>query len=231
MATSSTPQLAPTLYHVSRTISSPIYQALLELGVVDDPVRVETLTIADLKTPEHLARNPMGTSPTFVHGPVRIWESGAVLTHLLEEHDPDHTWHPAPGTPHRAVFLHVQQYILATVYPFVATLFLHTLKPPSEQDARYVETATDKWKTLLAPTLESFCQGPFFLGAEMTALDLLVAKPLTNADSMGVLDGFPKLHAIYQKVRCLPSYSKAYGTVPAEVCRECRSMLLLPNGE
>ena len=230
MATEEQEQPPPTLYHVPRTISSPIYQLLLELHAVDCPVRVETLSFADLKTKEHLQRNPMGTSPTYCDGPLKIWESGAVLQYLLEQHDPFNKYHPARRTPKRAVYLHIQQYILATVYPFVATLYLHTLRPKDQQDAEYVKSATHKWKTLLAPTLESFVEGPFFLGRLVMAIDFLVAKPLTNAESMGLLREFPKLYKIYQCIESLPSYSVAYRAPPSVTdCAECRSLLLLPN--
>ena len=56
----------PTLYHVPKTISSPIAQILIDLNLAETTVHIETLAFADLKSPEHLARNPMGTSPTFV---------------------------------------------------------------------------------------------------------------------------------------------------------------------
>ena len=100
----------------------------MELNLVDNPVKVETLSFADLKTPAHLSRNPMGSSPTFVdeERSIQIWESGAVLQYLLEEYDTNFKLYPQPGVAKprdRAKFLHVQQYITATVYPFVASLF------------------------------------------------------------------------------------------------------------
>ena len=208
----------------------------MELNVVDNPVQVATLSFADLKTPEHLARNPMGSSPTFVDQDrsIGIWESGAVLTYLLEEYDTQYRLHPRPGVASptdRAKFLHIQQYITATVYPFLASWYLHTLQPPSDQDEKYLETVARKWKTLLAPTLVSFCDdndGPFFLGTTMTAIDLLAAKPLNNADSLGVLQDFPKLFNLFTRVKCLPTFSRAYDVASAEDCYECRSMLLVP---
>ena len=97
MATTTPP--APTLYHVPGTISSPIVQILHELGSVEaNHIHIETLEFAQLKTPEHFARNPMGTSPTFVdtENDFSIWESGAVLTYLLSIFDKDYKYHPNP---------------------------------------------------------------------------------------------------------------------------------------
>jgi len=207
----------------------------MELGLVDNPIKVETLSFSDLKSPSHLARNPMGTSPTFVDADkgIRIWESGAVLTYLLDEYDISYKMHPQPRVASaldRANFWHVQQFITATVYPFVSSLYLHcTLRPESERDPSYIATATHTWNTKLAPTLVTFVQKPFFLGNTLTAIDLLVAKPLNNAHALGILEEFPELLALFQTVRNLPSFSVAYGiSLEDSSCEGCRSLVLVP---
>ncbi|KAK1747803.1 hypothetical protein QTG54_001766 [Skeletonema marinoi] len=91
----------------------------------------------------------MGSSPAFTDedNGIAIWESGAVLTYLLETYDTQHKFHPKQGTAtplERANFLHLQQYIIATVYPFLASLFLQTLKPEHEQDQGYISSAKEK---------------------------------------------------------------------------------------
>lgn len=227
--------MAPTLYHVPGTISSPIYQALIEIGAVDDSVKVETLAFSDLKSPEHLARNPMGTSPTLTDDGIAIWESGAVLTWLLEQYDNDYKLSPQPGVASpadRAKFLHLQQYILTTVYPFVASLFIHTLKPLAELDTAYVELSKSKWRTLLAPTLVGFLgDSAFFMGNKLSAVDLLVAKPLRNAHSLGVLEEFPSLYALFQTIQSLSSYETAYSPPQKKTddsSTQSRSLILAP---
>jgi glutathione S-transferase len=207
----------PTLYHVPNTISSPIYQALLEIGAVNNPVKVETLSFADLKSSEHLARNPMGTSPSFAdrERDIAIWESGAVLAYLLEMYDTDFQLSPQPGVASprdRAKFLHLQQYILATVYPFVASLYIHTLQPKEEQDSSLVEISKLKWRTLIGPALAQFLgDSTYFMGDKLTAVDLLVAKPLGNANSLEVLEEFPSLMALFGRISSMPSFATAYG--------------------
>jgi len=228
--------MAPTLYHVPRTISSPIFQALLELNLVDKSVVVvETLTFAELKSPEHLARNPMGTSPAFTdeENEIAIWESGAVMTYLLEAYDDKFQLHPEPGRAppaERAKFLHLQQYIIATVYPFLATLFIHMLKQKEEQDLKYVDEAKSKWRTLLAPTLMKFLgDSPYFMGEKLSAIDLLVAKPLNNASSLGILSDFPELEAVFQRVKCLKSFAIAYGAEQSE--SPSQKLVLVPASD
>ena len=207
----------PTLYHVPRTISSPIYQILLHLNL--SHIQVETLTFADLKTRAHLTRNPMGTSPAFTDEQegIAIWESGAVLSYILQVYDNTYELHPNPQSCSKselAKFLHLQQFIIATVYPFVASLYIHTLKPVEEQDKNYVQAAKEKFITLLAPTLMTFLQseeddGPFFF-SKISAIDYLVAKPLNNAKDLGLLDSFPELRNLLERIQSLPSFDVAY---------------------
>ena len=228
--------MVATLYHVPGTISSPIYQAMIYIGA---DVNVETLSFQDLKTPQHLARNPMGTSPTLVdtEHDISIWESGAVLTYLLEQYDTTFRLSPRPGVAspaERAKFLHLQQYILATVYPFLASLYIHTLKPVEDQDPGYVQLSISRWRWLLAPTLVKFLgQSDYFMGnQEVSAVDFLVAKPLKNAHSLGLLHEFTTLHALYTRISSMPSFAKAYDQQTASSGgTENRGLVLTPMPE
>jgi glutathione S-transferase len=141
-----------TLYHVKRTISSPIVQSLIELGLAHTTIRIQELSFASLKSPEYLQHiNPMGTSPAYVDAEADIvmWESGAILDHLLERYDPQGQYwctppvisSASPKSPQqhqqqhqqqqhhhqqqqRAKYLQLKQYLIATVYPLVAGWFL-----------------------------------------------------------------------------------------------------------
>lgn len=237
--------MAPTLYHVPKTISSPIVQILIEIGAIND-VKVEKKTFPSIKEPDYLAINPMGTSPTLTDADrdIVMYESGAILSYLLEEYDVKHEFHPPVGsTPEertrRASYLFLQTYILATVYPFVASLFIHTLQPEENQDAAYLEVAKSKWRTLLGPTLTIWMdktEGDYFLGGNsLSAIDLLICKPLNNANSMGELEQFPRLKQLFDKVRVLPSFGKAYDIIDRKAAMQDaaawpsgRSFVLVP---
>ena len=227
----------PTLYHVPKTISSPIYQALIELELVGNPVRVQTMEFPDLKSVEHLARNPMGTSPTFCdpEHDIAIWESGAVATYILETYDTSGVLHPRAGVSSRklrASFLHEQQFIVATVYPFVASLYLHSLKPKEEQDKEYIKDGIKTWRKKLAPVLVMLLgDQPYFGGETFNWIDLVVGKPLNNAKSLGALCEFPTLLALFEKIKSRPSFAAAYGLEHqvAAGSDESRSLILLPG--
>lgn len=217
--------MPPTLYHVPRTISSPLVQLVWELGLIDKgAIRVQEMTFAELKSPSHLAINAMGTSPAFqcTHMGLCMWESGAILDYLLEQFDTTYTFHPAPTNQQstqaelkqRTKYLQLKQFILATVYPFLATMYIHTLtKNGGELDPEYLAAAQQKCHACLGPALNNALkasEGPYLLGEHISAVDLLAAKPLGNAHSMGLLGDFPDLLALLQRVQARPTYKRAY---------------------
>ena len=172
-----------TLYHVPRTISSPIVQVLLELEAVDNPVIVEEMGFSALKREEHMSRNPMATSPAFQDTDLGItmWESGAVLDYVLERYDVRNQFHPAPthkkSSPEqilaRAKFLQLKQFIIATVYPFIAAMYIHTMRDIAYQDPDYLEAAKHKCDTKFMPVLTEWLgAGPYFLGDQISAVPI-----------------------------------------------------------
>lgn len=245
--------MSPTLYHVPRTISSPIVQILHELNVIQtERVIIKTLSFADLKTPKYLKINPMGTSPAFTDDEhdVVIWESGAIVSYVLHVFDTEYKLHPRPlllslestvsssSSSHKelATFLHLQQYITATVYPFLASLLLHTLRPEKDQDPAYVSSAREKFEKCLGPTLSKYLDNNnnnsrYFTGGSPSAIDYLMAKPLGNAYSLGLLANFPSLDAVLCEIRGRTSYTVAYNenTTDGKSSCECRSMVLIPG--
>jgi glutathione S-transferase len=236
--------MAPTLYHIPKTCSSPLVQCLVELDLVKKHVvKVVETTFSGIKKPEYLAINPMGTAPAFQDGEIIIWESGAVLTYLLERYDTEHKFHPACLTAesteeqiaYRAKFLHLQHYSIVTVYPFMAALYIHTFKPLEEQDAAYVASAKEKWQTCFGPVLEKWLgEGRYFLGDEVSAVDFVLAKPLNNVNSLGLLKDFPALNALFERLRSRPSFASAYEGLPsddadANAGEHQRIMILVPG--
>lgn len=208
------------------------------------------MAFPDLKSAEHLAVNPMGTSPTFrdTDLDITIWESGAVLDYILERYDTQNRFQPPPmnedPTPEniqiRAKYLQIKQYIIATVYPFIASMYIHSLKPKADIDEKYMESAKHKCHSVLGPVLTRWLgNGPYFLGEGISALDFLVAKPLSNVNAMGQLGDFPALVTLLERIESRPTHVLAYESLTINDTTACeissksvpnnRSMMVVPN--
>jgi hypothetical protein len=135
----------------------------------------------------------MGKSPAFAHdeSDIAIWESGSVITYLLETYDTNFALlYPLPGTAtkaERAKFLQSQQSIVASVC-------IRTFKKKSKM----------KTMLIMPRTNGEPCWLPH--GVKMSAVDLLTAKPLNKANSLGMLADFPTLNALFQNIRCMLSF-------------------------
>ena len=58
--------------------------ALEEVG---QPYDARLVSMKALKEPEHRARNPFGSIPTYEEGDLTLFESGAILLHIAERHE------------------------------------------------------------------------------------------------------------------------------------------------
>ena len=77
-----------TLYTSDTPNGRKVSIALEELGVDYEVTHIKTLK-GEQFTPEFLAINPNNKVPALVDGDQTIWESGAILLHLGEQHDPN----------------------------------------------------------------------------------------------------------------------------------------------
>ena len=71
------------LYYVPKTRAVRPRWLLEELGVPYELVRLDPAR-GETRTPEHLARQPLGHVPVLEDGELRLFESSAICLHLAE---------------------------------------------------------------------------------------------------------------------------------------------------
>ncbi|WP_437627853.1 glutathione S-transferase family protein [Sorangium sp. So ce1151] len=119
------------------------------------------------------ALNPLLQVPTVVldDGTV-MTESVAIILWLLERH-PDTDLAPRPGDPRRAAFLRRLVYFPSAIYPMYTVgdfpeRWVKDKAAQAELKEATVQRTLGCWSALEA----SFGEGPFFLGEQMTVLDV-----------------------------------------------------------
>ena len=88
-------------YHPGNASMTP-HLVLRELGVPFELKYVDRANAAH-KSPEYLKLNPNGLIPVLVDGELVLYESAAIVLHLVDTH-PAAGLAPALGTPERAQF-------------------------------------------------------------------------------------------------------------------------------
>ncbi|KAL8278807.1 hypothetical protein RQP46_008876 [Phenoliferia psychrophenolica] len=81
-----------TLYtHSSGPNGWKIVYILKALGLSYDPIYLD-FNKGEQKGPEHVSKNPNGRIPTLVDNSTgfTLWESGAIITYLVDKYDKEH---------------------------------------------------------------------------------------------------------------------------------------------
>lgn len=177
--------------------------ALEELAV---PYDVQLLSFAELKQPVHLARNPFGQIPTWQDGDQVLFESGAIVLHLAEQHagllpaDPDAR-------------------MRAIMWVFAA---LNTVEPPIvERSMAWVLERDQRWYAQRLPMLEervrtrlsqlsAWLGRAAWLDGDFSVGDLMMVSVLLRLKSSGLLDEYPKVAAYVGRATQRPAYQRAF---------------------
>ena len=148
-----------------------------------------------------------------------VVESSCIMQYLLEQQETPLS--VGVGEPGRAQFLSLLTFASATLKPLVSNrIFLAKL---TDQPGAGIAAATATFNDKVAPFLVSALgDSDFFVAGRLTAVDLAMAKPLGNADALGLLDAFPALKAHYERVSARPSHALGYGALdPGTYVYEC----------
>ncbi|WP_423165394.1 glutathione S-transferase family protein [Stenotrophomonas geniculata] len=177
--------------------------ALEELAV---PYDVQLLSFAELKQPVHLARNPFGQIPTWQDGDQVLFESGAIVLHLAEQHagllpaDPDAR-------------------MRAIMWVFAA---LNTVEPPIvERSMAWVLERELPWYSqrlvmldervrMRLSQLSAWLGTAAWLDGDFSVGDLMMVSVLLRLKSSGLLDEYPKVAAYVGRATQRSAYQRAF---------------------
>jgi len=177
--------------------------ALEEAGL---PYDVRLVSFPALKEPAHLARNPFGQIPTYEEGDLTLFETGAIVFHIAQQH---------PGllpkdANARARAITWMFAALNTVEPPVLDLTVARIfegdKPWAEERLPLVKDRVRARLDQLSPRLgdSDWLEGAFSAG------DLLMVSVLLRLRMSGLLDEYPSLAAYVARGEARPAYQRAF---------------------
>ena len=195
-----------TLHHVPFSRSLRVRWLLEELGL---PYELASRSFADLKRPEHLALHPLGKVPVLVDGEVVLFESGAILQHLLERYGSGRL-EPKPGTPERARYWQWFHYAEASLTPPLGQIVRHTvLLPEPERIPAVAELARTEARRVLAP-VERALAGQSWLLPDFSAADIMLGYSVKLVSLLRLLgEVTPNLVVYLARCEERPAYQRA----------------------
>lgn len=162
-----------TLHYYPSNANAAPHMLLEEFGVDYDLVLVDRTTNAQ-KSPEYLKINPNGRIPTLIDGDHSIFESAAIMMHLVDKY-PEKGFAPAMGTPERGHFYQWMCFLTNSVQEDLMSWFYPERLVGEEEGVReLIKAGAEKRVSQHFDVIEQHlqAQGPYFLGDKISAVDL-----------------------------------------------------------
>lgn len=197
------------VHHATRTRSVRVLWLLEELGVPYEVLPVE-FDYPKLRGPEYRKIHPLGLVPVMRDGDLRLLESGAIVTYLLEEYGQGRLM-PKPGTRERAYYHQWFHYGEASIARHVSDIVFHRFGPEAER----VEAALALPRRRLHDAL-AFVDGElegkeYVVGSEFTAADIMMAYGMVMARITRELPAeLGNVAAYLARLKERPAYSKVW---------------------
>jgi glutathione S-transferase len=177
--------------------------ALEEVG---QPYDVRLVSFSAMKEPAHRKLHPFGQIPTYEDGDLALFESGAIIFHIAEQHDG-----LLPRDPNaRARAISWMFASVNTIEPSILDLqnarFQEGDKPWA---AERLELVKDRIRKVLKDLSARLGDDEWLDGA-FTAGDLMMVHVLRRLKPAGILDEFANLAAYVARGEARPAFQRAY---------------------
>ncbi len=160
------------LHYFPGNASMTPHMLLEELGVPYERVLVDRSTNAH-RSPEYLKLNPNGKIPVLVDGDLVLYETGAIVLHLVDTH-PEAGLAPTLGTAERAQFYKWLLWLANTLQAEMPLYFYSDRWADGPEGAAQVKKHAEAHIAGMIDQLEAeFARhgGPWFAGERFSALD------------------------------------------------------------
>ncbi len=170
--------------------------------------RVERVRIGDVwkKTPEVLAKNPLGKVPWIDDGDTRVYDS-TVINEYLDERYPEPRLLPDDPLQRarvRALENYGDEIVLSEP---VRLIWMPWWSKPEQRNVEDMERGRDLLRRRVLPFLEQTLTGREFLAGDFSLADTpyMSMAMVLQVDAMP-LDGFPGVAGYLERLRARPSY-------------------------
>jgi len=189
------------LYWCANTRARRALWMLEELG---QPFQRVTIDIRDpvAKADAAFRRvSPLGKVPALEDGATCLWDSGAICAWLADQY-PAAGLAPAIGHPDRGAYLQWLMFTNSVIEPSMAEKFAGLPSKPSQY-------GWGSWDLMLQVFRDGLQRGPWILGANFSAADVLLGMAACYLRDFKMLESDPVLFAYADRCASRPAYQRA----------------------
>jgi glutathione S-transferase len=194
------------LHHAALSRSVRIVWLLEELGL---PYELRTVTLEPGPRP-FAQKTPFGKVPVLEDGDTVLFESGAIVEHLLERHGGGRLA-PPPGSPLRAAYLQWLHFAESTAFAGLGNIAWHTRFRNDAASLPQAMADYREWAVAAVDVVEAALEGrDFLLGAELSGADVALGYTLLVArafDAVG--EQHARVQAYLRRLLARPAFQKA----------------------
>lgn len=197
----------PKLYWCPRTRAIRPRWLLEELGLVYELVQVDEAMRA---SEEYRRIHPLGKVPALVDGEVSLFESAAICLYLADKHIDLGLAPPLGVDELRAPYDQWMVFGVATLEQAAMPVLMAGPEGPSAEAQQRLAAVFGVLDRAVEP-------GPFLLGEQFSAADVMLGSMAIWADAAGALEAYPHLQKYAQRLSQRDAYQRAAGpAVPVE---------------
>jgi glutathione S-transferase len=191
-----------TLYHAAPSRSSIARWMLEEIG---EPYDLHVLSLAkgEQQAPDYLAVNPMGKVPALKHSDAVITEAAAICTYLADEF-PHARLNVPVGDPRRGTYLKWPFFAPSCIEPAITDRAF-----PRKEEPRRGMLGYGDFDTVMAVVAEAVEPGPYLMGEQFTAADVVLGSTLRWGMMFGILPKRPEFVAYVGRLEQRPALKRA----------------------
>lgn len=183
--------------------------ALEEVG---QPYDVHLLSKSVLKEPEHRARNPFGSIPTWEAGGLTLFESGAIVFHIAETFEGLLPTHPN-GRARSIMWMFAA---LNTVEPpIVDWEMAHFFEKDKSWRDEHLAMIEESVRGRLGDLAQYLGEAEWLVDDKFGAADVLMVLVLRRLDGSDIVAEYPNLAAYVARGVARPAYQRAFAAQKA----------------
>lgn len=189
------------LYWCPKTRAVRILWLLEESGLPYKQAQIDISDPAAKADPALRAISPMGKVPAFEDGETRLWDSGAIAVYLADQY-PETQLAPPIGHPQRGAYLQWLMYTNSVIEPAMGERFNNIPSDPSKY-------GWGSWELMLATFRQGLKPGPWILGGQFSAADVLLGMSAFYLRAFQMLKDDPVLFAYADRCAKRPAFQRA----------------------
>lgn len=186
-----------TLFHTPYSRSSGVLVLLQELNA-EYELKIINQKAQEQLTPEYRAVNPMGKVPAILHNGALVTEQVAIFLYLADLYSASGLA-PALDNPLRGPYLRWMVFYGSCFEPAIVDRAMKR-DPAPRATSPYADYETTM--DAIATQLQS---GPYFLGEQFTALDILWGRALTWITQFNLVEKTPLIGQYIDRTNARPS--------------------------